>query len=50
MHQQAPAAPPVPQSNAAPQRSQASRRSGMRGAGIITALSVVIAGKINTVR
>ena len=43
------ALPPVPHSNAAPQRAQARRRSGkpIGGAGIIAALLGVIAGKIN---
>ena len=50
MHQQPPLSPPVPQSNAAPQRAQARRRRGKAdwlGAGIIAALSGDIARKIN---
>jgi hypothetical protein len=50
MHQHAPLTPPVPQSNAVPQRAQARRRRGKTdwlGAGIIAALSGGIARKIN---
>jgi hypothetical protein len=50
VHQQAPPLPPVPHSNAVPQRPQARRRSGKPGsvgAGIIVALLGVIAGEIN---
>jgi hypothetical protein len=47
MHQQVPSALALPHWNAAPQRAQASWRSGKVRAGIIVALSGGIAGKIN---
>jgi hypothetical protein len=47
MHQQLPSALALPHWNAAPQRAQASFRSGKVRAGIMVALSGGIAGKIN---
>jgi hypothetical protein len=47
MHQHEPSAALLPHWNVAPQRSQASSRNGNERAGIIAALSGVIAGKIN---